>query len=330
MLRSRRLRWWWVTTVGVLSTAVLVASWVMWWRPSSELPPLVIATGGTGGVYHPYGEGIAEVAVHSSMPEADVLDTAASIENLRLVADGDADLAFTLADAAALAVQGADPYESPLPMTAVARPYDNRTHLVVRADLPVDSASELTDYRVSVGAAGSGTEMVAERVLGLAGIDPAEDVERSQLSVDSSAQALADDRIDAFFWSGGLPTRAVVDLAETIDIRLVDLTEHVPELREEYGEVYTEATVPSQTYPAVPEVRTIGVPNLLVVHEDMPEEQAYGITRLLFENRTRLAEAHHPVALQLNPRQAISTRPLDLHPGAARYYREEKEAHRTE
>ncbi|WP_310912138.1 TAXI family TRAP transporter solute-binding subunit [Lipingzhangella rawalii] len=316
-----------MATVGVLSALVLAIASTAWWRPTAELDALVIATGGSGGVYYPYGQGVAEMARSDSAPDAEVLETAASIENLRLVDRGDADLAFTLADAAALAVTGADPYNDPLPVSALARPYDNRTHLVVRADVPVDTASELDGRRVSVGALGSGTEMIAERVLELSGLDPHEDIERSQLSVDSSAQAIIDDRIDAFFWSGGLPTRAVVDLADHTDIRLVDLAELVPMLREEHGEVYTEATVPSQTYPGVPEVRTIGVPNLLVVRTDMAQDQAYGLTRLLFEHRGRLAEEHHQVALQLNPRQAISTRPLDLHPGAASYYREQKEAH---
>ena len=176
--------------------------------------------------------------------------------------------------------------------------------------------------RVSVGSPGSGTEVIALRVLEAAGIDPDTDIDRQQLGVDESVGATRDGNLDAFFWSGGLPTGAVTDLATTEEIRLLPTADYVAPLQEEYGEVYQEAIIPSGTYDGVNEdVAVVGVPNYLVVNEEMDEERAYGITRLLFEQQEALAAAH-PEANNLDLETAQNVTPLELHPGAQRYYDE--------
>ncbi|MFD6953206.1 transporter [Nocardiopsis sp. TSRI0078] len=322
------------TVSGALLALLATVSLLTWSQPRTPEPlRLSVGTGGTGGVYHVYGAGLAQAATADPDTEIVALTTAASVENNRLVAAGAVDAAFTLADVAALAVAGEPPFGEPLPVSAIARLYDNHTHLVVRADSPYESVSDLAGSTVSVGARGSGTEMMAERLLDLVALGEAapgvrtgqRDVTRLRLPIDASARALEEGRIDAFFWSGGLPTQAVADLAGRTPVRLVDLAEHVPELIGRHGEYFSELPVPAGTYPGVPAVRTIGVPSLLVVNTSMPDDVARDLTRLLFDSRAELA-GFHPVALHLHPRSAIATLPVPLHPGAAAYYREVKYA----
>ncbi|MFI6574671.1 TAXI family TRAP transporter solute-binding subunit [Nocardiopsis sp. NPDC050513] len=317
---------------GVLVGALLTSS-----LPPHEIPlRLSVGTGGEGGVYFDYGSGLASaVLARPDDTEIVAIPTAASVENNRLVAAGAVDAAFSLADVAALAVAGEPPFDAPMPVAAIARLYDNHTHLVVRADAPHTEIADLEGATVSMGASGSGTEMMAERLLALAGLDEITEEERAagaagvvptRLPIGESARALEEGRVDAFFWSGGLPTRAVAELAARTPIRLIDLAEFVPALVEEYGEFFTEMPVPAGTYEDVPAVRTIGVPSLLVVNERMPDEVAGELTRLLFDSRSDLVGVH-PVALHLNPRSAIATLPVPLHPGAAAYYRSMKYAY---
>ncbi|WP_017585401.1 TAXI family TRAP transporter solute-binding subunit [Nocardiopsis ganjiahuensis] len=328
-------RLWAVTrTLAAGSLAVAVLTWA--YPPHPAPLRLSIGTGGAGGVYHVYGAGLAEVTGARQDTEITALTTAASVENNLLVADGSLDAAFTLADVAALAVSGEEPFDRPLPVSAVARLYDNHAHVVVRADSPYEKVSDLAGGTVSVGAMGSGTEMMADRLLDLSGLEevPASEgpganpagVVRLQLSIGNSALALENERIDAFFWSGGLPTQAVGDLAERVPIRLLDLADHVPDLVDAYGEYFSELPVPAGTYEGVPAVRTIGVPSLLVVNTRMSEGRAEEFTRLLFESQADLVDIH-PVALHLHPRSAIATLPVPLHPGAADYYRSVKYAY---
>jgi TRAP transporter TAXI family solute receptor len=107
-------------------------------------------------------------------------------------------------------------------------------------------------------------------------------------------------------------------------IRLIDIADYVGPLKKRYQAFYEERTILASTYGLAGSVRTIGVPNFLVVNASMPADRAYALTRMLFTQRDALALVH-PEALHLNRRSAIATDPLPLHPGAARYYRESKQ-----
>lgn len=293
-------------------------------RGRDYLPgPLRIATGGTGGVYHVYGQGIAAVVrdgLRGVTPA--VVVTGASVDNLRLVAAGEVEVAFALADSAAAAAAGSAPFDSRLPITALARLYENYLHLVVAADGPVRDLADLAQRRVSLGANGSGTEVLAGRVLDAVGLDR-RGMAAVQLGVEESAAALAAGALDAFFFSAGLPVAAITDLAREMPIRLLGLGDHASGLRETYGEYYAERTIPTSAYDLGRAVPTVGVPNYLVVSSSMAAPLAYALTRLLFTRQPVLA-AVHPEARRLNRGAAIGTYPLPLHPGAARYYRDVK------
>ena len=90
---------------------------------------------------------------------------------------------------------------------------------------------------MSVGAPNSGTEVIADRILEAAGIDPKKGIKRQGLGVEESVQAMKDGSIDALFWSGGLPTGAITDLTTSDDIVLLDTTKYTDKLKQEYGEV---------------------------------------------------------------------------------------------
>lgn len=293
-------------------------------KPGYRRGSLTIATGGRGGVYFAYGQGIAaEVNDRLGGVEATVVSTAASVDNLAMVGDGRAQLGFTLADSAALAVEGQPPFTAKQEVRALARLYDNYTHLVVRAESPVRSVADLRGRVVSTGATGSGTEVIATRLLAVNGIDETAGITRRRLDIDESAESLRKGEIDAFFWSGGLPTAAVSELAAAAPIRLIELASWVDELRERYGEFYSERSIPASAYRQEVDVATIGVPNYLVVHASMDDGLAYRLTDLLFASQSSLVRAHE-VAGQLNRRGAIATAPVPLHPGAMRYYRDGK------
>jgi TRAP transporter TAXI family solute receptor len=286
---------------------------------------LSIATGGTGGVYYPYGGGIAKV-ITENIPnvEATAEVTAASVDNLKFLRDHNADLAFTTADALADAINGADAFEgTKLPLRALAVLYANYTHVVTLASNSIRTLTDLRGKVVSTAAAGSGGELTAFRILEAVDIDPEADIRKQSLGVAQAADALKDGKIDAFFWSGGLPTSAVLDLAHTpgIRIRLLANDTVLPALQQRYGSsLYFEGTVSKATYPGMEEdVPVVSVANILAVHESMPEELAYEITRVLFEHQPELVVIH-PEAGNLSLATAVKGSPAPFHSGAIRYY----------
>jgi uncharacterized protein len=99
---------------------------------------------------------------------------------------------------------------------------------------------------------------------------------------------------------------------------------YIPALQRTYGEqLYSRLTVPAATYPGLTsDVPVVGVANVLVVNESMPESLAFDITRLLFENQSELV-AIHPEAKNLSLQSATKGSAAPFHPGAVRYYREQ-------
>lgn len=289
---------------------------------------LSVATGGTGGVYYPYGGALAQV-ITENLPGVDATAevTAASVDNLKLIRDGKSDLAFTLADSLDEAVKGRGAFADggPVPVRALALLYWNYTHIVATRASGASSVADLKGRVVSVGAPGSGTELIANRVLAAAGLDPARDVTRHALGVAQSVDAFKDGKIDAFFWSGGVPTGSILDLANTPGMawRLLPNDALLEVLQGEHGaSLYTRLLIPASAYTGIPaDVGVVGVANLLVVHENMPDDLAYDITRVLFEKQAALV-AVHPEAAHLSLETATKDSPAPFHTGAIRYYRE--------
>jgi TRAP transporter TAXI family solute receptor len=298
----------------VAATVALVAGW----GGDQAVRPVQIriATGSPGAVYYKYGRAYADI-VNRELPgvHATVLVTTASVTNVQMVRDGQAEVAFAQAD-----ILSEDLHTAGL--AALARVYDDQLHLVVRAAGPIQSVRDLAGRRVSTGAAGSGTFITAERLLRLAALYPG-GIQERRLGLDASVAALKAGEIDAFFFSGGLPVAAIAQLAGQAEIRLVGLGAWVAQMRRAYTDVYDERAVPASVY-GLPPISTIGDPNYLVVSPRQPERIAYDLTRVLIKRRAELGHAH-PAAEWLDSRTAIHTVPLDLHPGAVRYYRDAKE-----
>lgn len=297
-------------------------------REHGGITRLSIATGNTGGVYYPYGGGLAKV-LSESLPKVEVTAevTAASVDNLKLIQLGKVDIAFTLADTLADAVHGRGAFEKTGAVQAqtLAVLYPNYTHLVTVEGSGIERLADLRGKVVSTGSAGSGTEVIAFRVLRAAGLDPGRDIRRQALSVNASVDAIKDDKIDAFFWSGGLPTASVLDLASTAGLmaKLIANDEVIPSLQAAWGpSLYRRIVMRKGSYPGQQtDIAVVAVDNALVVDAEMDEQLAYDVTRTLFDRKAQLA-AIHPEARHLSPEVAIAGSPADFHPGAIRYYQE--------
>jgi uncharacterized protein len=295
----------------------------------SETPKrrLSIATGGTGGVFYPFGGGLAKV-ISENIPnvEATAEVTAASVDNLKFLKQGTSDIAFTMADTAQDAALARDEFAAfgAVPARSLAVLYSSYVHLVTRADTGIRTVADLRGRVVSTGAAGSGTAILALRILDAAGLTPVRDLRTQSLGAAQSVDALKDGKIDAFFWNGGLPTAAVLDLTHSpgITAHFVATDEVLPRLQQTFGPtLYYRAIIPKATYDAEADVPVVAVANLLVVSETMAESLAYDITRLLFDKQSELI-AIHPQAKDLTLATAMTGSPIPFHPGALRYYRE--------
>jgi TRAP transporter TAXI family solute receptor len=286
-----------------------------------------IATGGTGGVYYPIGGGIAAV-LSKKVPgmEATAEVTGGSVDNLKLI-DGDASyIGLTMSDAAQDAYRGEDKFKGrKVPLRTLMILYPNRMHVVSVEGKGINTMTDLKGKRISTGAPGSATEVMAFRMLEAAGIDKDKDVKRERLSVAESVNAIKDNKIDAFFWVGGLPTAAVTDLANTpgTTIKMIDNADLVPAMNKKYGNLYVQDTIAKSVYRGMDkDNRQATVMNILVANEKMSDQTAYDIVKTIFTSRDELIAVHKDTADFKLENQKTAATPIPFHPGAVKYYKE--------
>jgi len=310
-----RMKRFWVMALVV--TLVVAA-------PVSAQEQLSIATAGTGGVYYPLGGGLAEVIKqHVSGYAATAEVTGGSVENMGLIATGDADLAIALGDTVAHARAGIGRFENQrLPMiSGLSSLYMNMVQIVTLADSGITTLSGLRGKRVSVGAPGSGTEINAQAILAANGMSY-DDIDEQRLNFNETADALANGDIDVGFWSVAAPTSAILNLAATQSIRMIGLSDDEIAATRAADPIFARATLPGGIYTGVDQsVAVLGIPNVLVVSTEMPDDLAYAITRAMYEHLDELS-AIHPAAHQITVEFTLDSMPVPLHPGAVRYFSE--------
>lgn len=303
---------------------LLAAAFALTAAPVFAQSQLSIATGGTGGVYFPVGGGIAEIINnHIEGYSATAEVTGASVENMGLIATGDADLAIALADTTLQAYDGSGRFEGQqLPMVrALVSLYASVVHIVTLEGSGVNSLEDMRGRRISVGAPGSGTEINAETILAAAGITY-DDIDEQRLNFNETADALANGDIDAGFWTVAAPTSSVMNLATTQSISIVPLNDEQIAAIIAAEPVLAPSVMPAGVYNGVAaEVPAVGLANVLAVSSEMSDDLAYSITKALYENIAEL-QAVHPAANQTTVALTMSATPVPLHPGAIRYFEE--------
>ncbi|MER7445115.1 TAXI family TRAP transporter solute-binding subunit [Micromonospora avicenniae] len=277
-----------------------------------------IATGNSTGVYYVVGNALA-----GQLPDATggrltgtAAETGASVQNIEQLVAGQYDVAFSLFDTAVNAVQGKESFTSAQPVQALARIYDNYTQVVVRNDAGISSVADMRRKRISTGSPKSGTEVIAHRLLQAAGLDPAKDIQAQRLDLTKTVEGMKDGSIDAFFWSGGLPTGGVTDLFTTAGdkVRFLDITPLLPKMAE-LNPAYQAGTIGRDAYRTAADTPTIVVPNVLLVRTNLDANVACAITRTLFERKDALVQANQ-AAEGITLENARRTDPVPLHRGA--------------
>jgi TRAP transporter TAXI family solute receptor len=274
------------------------------------------------------GGGLAKV-ISAHVPNVQVTSelTQASVDNLRFLRAGQADLGLCLGPNLADAYRGEGPFRATgrVPVRTLATLYVQPMHLVTLAASRIARVADLRGRVVSTQTPGSGTEDIAVRMLAAAGLDPDRDLTRERLGPSQSLDALKDGKIEAFFHGSAVPAPTVVELATSLGgaMRLVPSDDLLPALHRRYDAAqFPLAVIPARSYPGQEDdVPTVGAATLLVVDEKMSEALAYEITRAIFEHTAELA-AVHPIARGWTPARAASGSPAPFHPGAIRYYRE--------
>lgn len=281
-----------------------------------------IATASIGGAYYAVGQEISNlVNKHTTgltmAPEV----TAGSVENPRLVDQGDADFGITNANLAYAGVRAESPYSKQLNIKALGNLHPSVFHIITLESSGIKTIGDLKGKKVAVGPAGGGTLPILEVLLKLYGLSLS-DITASYIAYNDGFTQLSDGNVDAALALSGYPASSVMELSTTKKIRFVEVTEDDMKQIEKDYPYYATIIVPKETYGLDSDARALGIMNVFFVNADMDDDAVYKVTKAVYDNLSEFAE-NNATAKQINPDQIEDT-VIELHPGASKYYAEKR------
>lgn len=291
-----------------------------------------IVTGGTGGVWYPLGGAIGG-AVSQKVPdtEATAEATTAAIDNLKLLVADRAGLAFCYDYHVGWMNEGkVEGITGKHNVRMVMGVYEQPLHIGTFEDTGIKSVMDLKGKRVSTGPPNSGTEEQADYVLKALGIDWSKDFSREKLGAGPSVAALKDNKIQAFFWSGAVPTSSIIDMAATPGRKLV-LLPIDGEIRDKIFKanpgVFHPTFFKKGSYTGLDaDVPAIAITAVLTAMDKFPQDKMYAIVKTIFDSKPELS-AVWKGANDMTPATAVNQVTPDalkfLHPGAQKYFKEQ-------
>ena len=303
----------------LLVTAIMLAS-----CSKNAKKDYILATGGTGGTYYPFGGAIANIW-HTKIENMNVTAqaTGASAENLRLINKGEAEYAIVQNDVMDYAYNGTDLFagEKLANIMTIGTLYPEVVQIAVSKDSGIKSIADFKGKRISVGDAGSGVEFNAKQIMEGYGLT-FDDIKKSNLSFKESAEGIQNGTLDGCFVTAGVPNAALQELAFTAGLTLVPVDgEAAKKICEKYG-YYTQTTIPGGTYKGTDDdTPALAIKATLAVNSKLDEQTVYEMTKALFENLDELATAHAK-GKEVSAKAAVTGVSVPFHPGAKKYFKE--------
>lgn len=283
---------------------------------------VTIATGGASGPYNIIGTSLAEIYAKTFGVNAKTQTTGASVENVNLLTQGKVDMVLALSDVVTNAVEGTEDFKEPITnIQQVAVLYPNVIQIVASEKSGIKNIEDLKGKRIAVGDQGSGTEVNARTLLEGFGITY-DDVKVDYLGFADAADAMKAGKIEAAFFSSGLPNSSLLELEQGIKLQLVTINQDKLKQIIENKPYFKTFEIPAGTYGNDAAIPTTAVMNALLIRSDISEEDGYKLTKALFENLDGLKNAHQ-AANDISLETAQEGMVAPIHPGAKKYYEEQ-------
>lgn len=284
----------------------------------------VMGTGGTGGTFYPLGGELAKIfADNVEDITVNPVETSGGTDNLGQLFQGNHQLGMSSNDITNMAVDGTLDGLDGIKMDNfgwISALYPEATHVIVRAESGIETFEDLRGRKIAVGNAGSGTRAISDALF--EAYDMVGEYTPEVTDFATSTDMLADGQIDASIFVVGVPVSGLTQLSATTDVALIPIDASIIAKLTGEGSHLETYDISTESYGFLKsDVPTISVfSNLLASLDTVSDDDAYGITKALFENVDKITlEVGRSIKLE-NALKGIGEVPL--HPGAARYYAE--------
>lgn len=285
---------------------------------------LVLGTSAAGGTWYPATQVMAQ-AIQNELPGVKVtVMPGGSVSNIMGMGTRQYDIALAHTQDIADALKGVGVFKEKVSgVRALMSLWTNYLQIAVRPDAGINGVKDLKGKRIAPGQRGWGGEIATSMVLKLNGLSY-NDMAKVEFTGWTGMVDLYKDRhIDAAVACSTLGVSAFQEMALLGDgIKLLPLEPAVAQKATEENAGYFLRKLPANSYRGQTQsVDTLGSTTILFCRDDLPEDLAYDIVKVLLAHRKDLVTALSAFE-ELNPVFAAVVPGVELHSGADRYYRE--------
>ena len=282
---------------------------------------LRLVTSNTGGVFYPVGVALSQVLTENGVSTS--AEPGGGNSNPISVSQGDAELGMTFAPTFNMAMNGEDPFPMPFEnIRALAYTHLNTTMIAVTVDSGISSISELAGQPFASQGLSAASATFFQIVL------DAYDLTESDLNIvvrggpTQGANMVRDRNAVGFQATSGIPSGAFTEAFQSIPMTLLPIDDDAFARINAAYPTFSRTVIPAGTYPGLDvDVPSMATGAVLLVREDMDDDLAYEIVRIIAENTERLQPMHGALA-GLTPELMAGVEGIPLHPGAERYFTE--------
>lgn len=284
---------------------------------------LSIGTGGTGGIYYPFGGALASrMSARDPAREYTAEVSGASVENIKRLQQDQIELGFGLTSTIVGAFTGtSEEFPEPVADLRIVAPmWPQPVNLLVRGGSDIRSLYDVRGRRVAVGPAGSGTALVSRDLLEAHGLS-LDDIQAQYLTFSESASAIRDGSVDLAIVPVGYPAAAILEATTQGDVDIIPLAGPQIDSLVAAKPFYYESVIPAGVYRGQDEdIPTIFEMNWIMARESLDPSVVKLVLDVLVQDREQLDQVND-IIRQIDL-EMLRSPPIPVHPAVTEWLAE--------
>ncbi|MCG8544520.1 MAG: TAXI family TRAP transporter solute-binding subunit [Alphaproteobacteria bacterium] len=281
---------------------------------------VTISVGNPGTPWSVVGATISQIMAKNGVKSNTELG--GGLSNVVTVSNGRTNTGFTMAAVLPMAREGAKPFPKKIGnVRAIGSFMTNATHVMVRSDAGVNNFPDLKGKAFATQPVGNVTTLAFQILIGAYGLKES-DLKISRGGQNFGANQLKDRKVVGFTATTGYPAAAFLDAAQTINVKLLGISDDALKKVQKVNSGFVRHQLPANLYKGQTKpVPTMATQSMLITNTNVTDDEAYFITKTIVENLNTIKKVHASVR-HLTPKFMARPPAVELHPGAAKYYKE--------
>lgn len=281
---------------------------------------VTISVGNPGTPWSVVGATISQIMAKNGIKSNTELG--GGLSNVVTVSNNRTNTGFTMAAVLPMARAGAKPFPKKITnVRAIGSFMTNAVHVMVRNGAGVKKFTDLKGKSFATQPVGNVTTLAFQILLGAHGLSE-KDLKISRGGQNFGANQLKDRKVVGFTATTGYPSAAFLDAAQTIDTTFLGVNDAALKKVQKVNSGFVRHQLPANLYRGQTKpVPTMATQSMLITNTSVTDDEAYFITKTIVENLNTIKKVHASVK-HVTPEFMARPPAIELHPGAARYYKE--------